>query len=251
MKADFYNQAGEYLKARDAFREVIRYDSTKYLVWEQLVLIERELGDYPALANESYRALNLFPQYSILFYLNAFANFKLQDYSKAEESINLGKAFCYSPKQQADFFILLGKLKINENQYETAEKYFTEALKIDPNNTSVFCERALMMLKKGDSKTTAEELLNQACTKDPNNADHWFSFSSFYYKTENYENALKSIQKAKALARFRPEIYVLEGDILIKQNKTKEAIQSWKKAIELGSYLKTNLQTKINQYERY
>lgn len=250
MKADYYNQSGELLKARDAFREVIQFDSTKYLIWEQLVLIEREIGDYPALEKESFRAMNLFPQYSILYYLNATANFKLANFQKAEEVINIGKAFCYSPKQQADFFVLFGKLKAEENEFEIAEKYFSEALKFDPENKSVLREKALLMLKKGMSKTDVANQLIQVCEKEPNNIENWLALSHFYFANGEFENALTSIYKAKTLAKYRSEIYDLEGDILIKTNKQKEAVDSWRKAINTGSYKATEIQTKIKQYER-
>ncbi len=65
--ADFLVQDKRYAEARDAFLKVISLDSTKYLVWEQLLFVESELGDNQAIVDESKRALELFPEQPMLY----------------------------------------------------------------------------------------------------------------------------------------------------------------------------------------
>jgi len=64
---DLLYQAEKYTEARDAFRKVISIDSSKYLVWEQLLFVESQLMDFNAMKDESERALSLFPQQPMLY----------------------------------------------------------------------------------------------------------------------------------------------------------------------------------------
>lgn len=245
-QADFYNLNGNFFEARESYRKVVQMDSSKYLVWEQLILLEKEFADFPMMLIESEKALKMFSQYSILYYFNALANFKMGNYSVAEESLDAGKMFCYSPRQQSDFFVLSAQLNFLKDRKDIAQKYLQSAIDLDPKCSSAHRVAAGFL----ETSDEAEELnlLFKALATDSLNADNYFAIAKYYQKKNNISESVIYLRNAQKLMPFRVDYIELEGDLYLVQNRNSEAIEAWKKALKYSDYRKTEIETKIINY---
>lgn len=68
------------------------------------------------------------------------------------------------------------------------------------------------------------------------NFDDYYYYSLFQANRGNYDEALKSIEKAKELKPDDGRVYYLMADIYCLMNKTDECLNSLKKAIQLDKF---------------
>ncbi|MBM3435395.1 MAG: tetratricopeptide repeat protein, partial [Bacteroidetes bacterium] len=85
MYGDFLYQDKQFESARDVFRKVIAIDSSKYLVWEQLLFAESQLSDFDALLAESSLAMELFPEQPLPYLFAGGANYQKKDWETCIE----------------------------------------------------------------------------------------------------------------------------------------------------------------------
>jgi len=87
IAGDLYYYTGRIKEARKHYEKTLKYDDTVYLVWEQLLYAQKDLGDYKAMLKTSEEAMDVFPNQGAIFYLNGFAAGAEGDYSGALSSL--------------------------------------------------------------------------------------------------------------------------------------------------------------------
>jgi len=66
------SQDKKYEDAKDAFLKVIRLDSSKYVVWEELLRLDSSLANTLQFMITSKKAIELFPEQSVLYLFNGW-----------------------------------------------------------------------------------------------------------------------------------------------------------------------------------
>jgi len=105
------------------------------------------------------------PDNGLLLYYYAFCLYCLEENEVAEEalfeSIRLGF-------RNVDSTYLLGRIRLQCNNFQSAEEAFLEALEMDPQSVPVMSSYALLMFRTGHQKK-ALNILDQALRLDPSN----------------------------------------------------------------------------------
>jgi tetratricopeptide (TPR) repeat protein len=233
--ADFLVQDKRYEEARQSFYKVLSIDSTKYLIWEQLLFVESELGDNPAMLAESKRALELFPDQPLLYMFAGAAAFQMKDYEAAAKYFKNGTNFVVmNDKLLAQFYSYLGdayfQLKENEKSYEAYEK----VLKIEPDNVLVLNNYAYYLSLQGINLEKAEEMAKRAVRIEPDNSSYLDTYGWVLFKMEKYQDAKEWIGKAIEAGEESAVVIEHYGDVLWKLNDKKEAVKYWEKAQKAG-----------------
>ena len=233
--ADLLYQDNRFEDARESFRKVISLDSSKYLVWEQLLFVESELGDFEAMANESTRAIDLFPQQPLLYLFSGVANFQLENYKLAAEHLETGVNFVVGNDQmKAQFYSYLGDAYNELEDFEKSYKSYDKSLELDPDNSIVLNNYAYYLSLRDQDLEKAEEMAGKAIELDPDNGANQDTYGWVLYKMGRYEEAKEWI--GKAVENRETSAVVLEhyGDVLYKLGDKKEAVKYWEKAIKKG-----------------
>ncbi|MDK2790952.1 MAG: hypothetical protein PWP15_1461 [Methanothermococcus sp.] len=138
------------------------------------------LGNYKEAIKCYDKALELNPN-------NIMAkNNKNKVLEKLKENEKLGKI---------NNLISKGNNAIDNKDYEPALKYYNEALKIDPNITSIWNNKGLTLHYLG-RYSEAIECYNKALELDPNNTIAWCNKGSSLYELNKYIEAIKCYDKA-------------------------------------------------------
>ena len=182
LKADMLNRDANYEEAILYFRKVIALDSSRYLVWEQMLLVEQRLQDYQAMANESYRALKLFPQQAILYYFSGQANNKLKNYKKAEEHLKMGLNFVFDQKTKSDFYSLLAEAEFRQHKFGPAEDHFSLAIKDNPLNALALKDYAYFLAYNEKELSKAKRLASTALEIKAEDADYIYTYAFVLFK---------------------------------------------------------------------
>jgi tetratricopeptide (TPR) repeat protein len=233
--ADFLMQDKRYEEARDSFRKVLSIDSTKYLIWEQLLFAESELRDNEAMASESKRALALFPDQPMLYLFAGAASFQLKDYESAAKYFKNGANFVvFNDKMLAQFYSYLGDTYFQLNDHEQSDAAYEKVLKIEPANVLVLNNYAYYLSLRGENLEKAEQMAKKAVEIEPDNSSYLDTYGWVLFRLGRYEEAKTWI--ARAIEKGEASAVVLEhyGDVLWKLNDRKEAVKYWEQAAEAG-----------------
>ena len=213
MKADYLNQNGDYKDAIIYFRKVIAIDSTRYLVWEQMLLVEERLHNYSAMANESSRALKMFPQQPTLYLFSGKANVKIANYTLAEEHLKMGLNFVFEEKSKSEFYALLAEAEFRLHDFGPAEAHFKRAVKGDPANTEALNYYAYYLAYNNKDIERAKQMSKEAIRRSPNNVDYLYTRAFVLFKSGDNNQAnilldtsLKQFPNNKQLQLLKMEV---------------------------------------------
>lgn len=180
--------------------------------------------DYSEINIEHY--FNLINQISNI-YLNKKDLSELNDLIEELKNYSIKNKFIYY------FF---GKLYDYCKKYDSSLKYYTIAIDLYPNFTSLYFKRA----KVYENLNLHEEALydiNQAIQIDINNHEGYLKRGKFYKNVlNNYKEAIKDFSYALEINPKATEIYSLRSECYLKINDTIKALNDLNQSY--GSYLK-------------
>ena len=147
-----------------------------------------------------------------------------------------------SPVDQAENYYYLGETYYQLNQEDSASYYFQKAIAILPDYPFGYIGAGKLELKKGNAKA-ADDLLKKAnglAKKDPSVQT---TIAEVYTNVGDYANAQLALDKARKINSKYSGIYLVEGDMLMKQGKVGDACARYDNAIlfdnsDKVSYLK-------------
>lgn len=233
---DFLAQEDRHEEARNAFRKVISIDSSRYLYWEQLLLVEAELNDSDAILNESSRALELFPEQPLLYLLKGSALYMKKEWNECIDVLNKGLLFVIDNKLMTlQFHTYLGDAYYQTDNYTKSDESYEKVLSLDPDNDYVLNNYAYYLSLRNENLERAAEMAKRATELKPGTSSNQDTYGWVLYKMGYYNDAETWIRKAIDSGGENNAV-ILEhyGDVLFKLGRTDEAYEYWQKASEAG-----------------
>jgi tetratricopeptide (TPR) repeat protein len=251
--ADVLFQDKQYEAARDALLKVVELDSTRYLVWEQLLFAEVELKNWKDIDQESKRAIALFPHQPLPYMFSAVANFQLKNFDITIDQLETGMKFVVgNDAMLGQFYSYLGDAYHETGNNEKAYEAYENALKIDPNNAIVLNNYAYYLSLENQDLEKALEMSKKAVELDPENSSNQDTYGWVFYKLNRFEEAElwinKSIQNHE---EDNAEVLEHYGDVLYKLDRKEEAYHYWKRAQDAGEGGSDLLDKKVRDKKLY
>ncbi len=154
IAGDFYYRDKKLDKAKEAFLKAIELDKSKYVIWNQLLIIESELRDYDGMLKNGNEALELFPNEPTVYLLLGIAQLQLKKPVDAIKILNQGKQLVVDNKLlSGQFFANLGDAYYRTKQMDLSDEAYDEALKINPDDTYVLNNYAYYLSLRNLSST--------------------------------------------------------------------------------------------------
>lgn len=249
---DFLYRDKKFEEAREAFRKVNKIDSSKYEIWETILIINSELNDTISLVNEGERAIELFPEQPLLYLFAGIAYFQSNQLTNAIEKLEIGsKLVVDNDKLLSQFYTYIGDIQYKNKNYDKAFKAFNKNLEIDPDNVYVLNNYTYYLSLQNEDLDKAEQMGRKLNTLEPNNASYQDTYAWVFYKLGKYEEAKKWIIKSLENGGNENDI-ILEhlGDIYYKLGDPTNALEYWLKAKKKGNGSEY-LQKKIDEKKLY
>ena len=249
IQADLYYQGEEWSKARDALRIVIGLDSSKYMVWEQLLFTDSNLEDFESMRQDSRRTIELFPQQPLPYLFAAVASYNFEEHQQMVKYLERGIKFVVrNDLLKAEFYNYLGDAYHQTDQDEKAFEAYDASLKIKPDNSIVLNNYAYYLSLNGKELERARTMAKKATELDPENASNQDTYGWVLYKLGEYEEALEWIGKAiENHNTDNAEVLEHYGDVLYKLDQKEEAKKYWEKAQIAGEGGSELLEKKVNE----
>ena len=113
-----------------------------------------------------------------------------------------------TPEEEARLYFTNGELREQSQEYESALKFYYEAMRLQPNNVDYILAAGRLLAKDKSKQRQAVDLFNQAMQKDPTSPEPHLELGSLYARTgmlvrakRVYENALKQLPHHPELKR--------------------------------------------------
>lgn len=238
MKADFLLRDNRLEESRAAFYRTVELDSSRFMVWNQLINTSYELRDYEAMEKDSRIALELFPNQGMLYLMNGIANNSLGNYEEAVSILNEGELFTRTDSYlNVQLLSVLADAHNNLEQYEESDAAFEKAIKKDPNNPLILNNYSYFLSLRAENLDRAEEMSKKSNLLQPGQASYQDTYAWILYQQNKFELALEWILKAMENGGAKSGVIVEHyGDILFKLGEEEKALHQWNLALELGDH---------------
>ena len=147
-----------------------------------------------------------------------------------------------SAADQAENYYYLGETYYKLAQEDSASYYFQKSMSALPDYPFGYIGAGKLELKKGNAKA-ADDLLKRANSLAKKDPSVQTAIAEVYTNIGDYTNAQLALEKARKINSKYSGIYLVEGDMLMKQGKTGDACARYDNAILFNntdkvSYLK-------------
>ena len=233
---DFLLRENKLEEAREQFRKAVALEKSKFVVWNQLLILDSQLNDFEAMGKESNEALELFPTQPSLYLFNGIANSQKKQYEKAIEMLEAGLTMVIDNKpMEAQFYSSLGDAYYRIAEHEKSDKAFEKALEIEPENFYVLNNYSYYLSLRGENLERAAEMSKKSNELMPNNSSFLDTYGWILFMQGKYSEALIWLEKAMENGGVKSGV-ILEhlGDTYSKLNETLKAVEYWEKAKNAG-----------------
>lgn len=224
-------------EAKQMFSKVLQCDSSDYVGWQNLVLMEADLNETDAVLQHAREALKYHPMQPVFYWFAGSASAIKKQNTEAISFLEKGRKFVADKTLLSNFDSYLGDLYYQTGQEQKAFDSYEKVLRANPDNALVLNNFAYYLSLKSDQLDKALEMSSHAVELEPNNATFIDTHAWVLYKQERYQEAEQQMKKALDLVDKPDGLYYEHyGDILFRLNKKEEALKYWNKALKAGNY---------------
>jgi len=265
----------KYAQAVDCYKEVLKYDANNPEVYANIALVYAEMKDFENANKYINGGKARFPKdafiletsekiHSIVFaqkYEEANNYFKNSEYQKA---LNLYLTIYPAPK---DVLIAIAACYKGMNNIDKSIEYYKRAFDMDKNDSEIAYYIGVLYAEK-ENWTFAKIYLQNAIKIDPKNTDAQDLLATVVeqnnvllinkvidlYNEKNYDQALKLISQILTEDSKNAYAYYYRGLIYDAQQKSLQAIEEYKKAVQynadlvISNYLIATAYDSMGQY---
>ena len=233
---DLLSQDKKYAEAKDAFMKVISLDSSKFIVWEELLRLELQLNEYQTVYDLSRKAIELFPEQSVLYLFNGLSAIQMKKYEEAVKILDRGVRLVVNNDDfLSQFYMYLGDAWHSLKNAGESDKAYDKSLKAKENNPYVLNNYAYYLSVRGQDLEKAEKMALKANELDTANSSFEDTYGWVLYKLGKMDEAKKWIEKAlEDRENVSSEVLEHYGDVLYKLGEPEKALEYWNKAKTKG-----------------
>ena len=252
LGGDLYLSTGNSKEAERCYLRAVETGEVNFEVWQNLLYLQSQLGDFEAVIKNAERALEYFPNQAILYYFNGSALLQKRKYTEAVFSLEQGKRLSSSnPAMTAELNALLGDAYNGSKEYDKSDRAYEEALAHDPNNYVVLNNYSYYLALRKTSLEKAEKMSALLVKNNPDNPTFQDTYAWVLYARQKYKDARKAIEKTIATGQANATHVEHYGDILFQLGETDQAVNQWERAREMTGKPNETLNKKIANRKIY
>lgn len=236
--ADFLYRDQKIREARDKYKQAVNIEKDKFVIWNQLILLDAQLNDRNNLYEDSKQAKELFPTQAGFYFYHGLASNQLKKYSEAVESLNEGKELVIDNEELlAEFYQGLGEAYNYLGKHQESDESFEKVLKYTPGNAYAMNNYAYYLSLRKVKLERAAEMSKKSNELVKDNPSFMDTYGWILFQQGNYTNAEVWIAKSIKIAGEKNGTLLEHyGDVLYKLNRKSEALDYWNKAKTTGDH---------------
>jgi tetratricopeptide (TPR) repeat protein len=236
VAADFQQLRGEVSASQKLMIRAVDSDPGNRLAWSNLIALDANLGALEEMARHAVEAMERFPLEVEFALMTGMAHLDLGDHATSSKALQRGLDLIADDKAlEARVAGMLGDALHALGEADRAAAAYEQSLANDPNNPMVLNNHAYYLALEGKDLERALECSSLALALNPSSANLMDTHAWVLYKLERYPEALDYITQALFYSEKQgPAFLDHDGDIRAAMGDKEGAINSWKKALELG-----------------
>ncbi|MCC7332706.1 MAG: tetratricopeptide repeat protein [Flavobacteriales bacterium] len=238
--------------AKENYLKAIEFDSSKFAIWNQVIMIESELMDIDGMLKHSKTAIDLFPSQPIFYFFYGISNLQKKNFKEAADYLTIGKDYSHNNQPLlAQFYANLGDCHNQLKEYEKSDGFYDKALSIEPNNIYVLNNYSYYLSLRGENLDKAEKMSAKTNELEPNQPNYEDTYAWILYKQGKYIAAKEWLEKAITNGGKTNAVIIEHlGDVNAKLGDINKAVELWINAKSLGD-TSDLLDKKINDKKLY
>ena len=236
IKGDFMLAQEKEMEALEAYKNALKYDKSQYPIWNQVLLMEYQNGDFESLYEDSKKCLEYFPTLPTVYLLNGVGAVQVKKYEDAISSLETGKELIVNDKVlEAEFYGQLGEASFGLENYAEGKQFYDKAIHLDPTSDLIKNNYAYRLALAKIDLDKALQLATDINKSSPGQPHFIDTKGWVLFQLDRFEDAINYFKQAVQLNNSDKVIVEHYGDALFKMGNIAEAITYWNKALELGS----------------
>lgn len=251
IAGDVEMQTGRKKEARNTYLKALKYDKSKFQLWQQVVLLDAELSQTDSLLVHSDAALELFPNQAPLWFYNGVGHLLKKQPREAVQALEHGRRLAVgSAEQQTQFDSQLGDAYQELKDYAKSDAAYDAVLAADPNNYGVLNNYSYYLSLRGEKLDKAKEMAGRTVKQFPDNDTYLDTYAWVLYKQKDYAGAKQNLERALKTTK---DASILEhyGDVLWQLGEHTGAVAAWQRARKAGPGTSPLLDRKIKEQKLY
>ena len=239
-----YSMYGDFLKrdqnlemAVEQFKQAVSLAPDKHLIWEEILIIQNQLGWPDSVLATAQQAVSYFPNRPGFYFFQGVAHIQLGKPEAAKAVLETGEMLILdNPGLQQQFYSALGDACHGMGEHKKSDNYYEKALELNPRDAYVLNNYSYYLSLRRKDLDKALEMSKRAVAIDPENASFLDTHGWVLFQLERYQDALKYIEESIRMSDGgNAEVLEHLGDVLYKLQRTNEAREAWKKALKAGA----------------
>lgn len=234
--ADFLLRDNKLVEAKEVIRKILEKRKDKFMLWEQLILIENQFADWQSMLKETSEALKYFPNQGFLYFFKGFSAFQLEKFVVSHRAFDFGfKIITKDDPLYKDFVSFLAETNHRIGNKKEAFEYFDLLLSLDNENIMALNNYAYYLSEENSNLDKAKNMSFKTIEKEPENSTYLDTYAWILFKMNNYSEALVYIEKAFNNNTDSSAVIVEHyGDIVYHTGDVDKANELWKLAKTYG-----------------
>jgi predicted Zn-dependent protease len=231
LAGDMYAGAERKMEALAYYRTGRHSGEATYEVYQNLLLLESELGQFDSLIVHADEALELYPNQGMIYYLQGFAYLRKYDHKKAAYSLEAARKLSSSNATlTAQINAMLGDAYYGAKEYAKSYAAFEAALALNPSDEIVLNNYSYYLALRKEKLDRADRMASQLIREHPDQSAYLDTYAWVLFAQEKYKEAQKVMEKVLTLPGANATHYEHYGDILFKLGRIDDAVKYWNTA---------------------
>ena len=241
VAADFEQSAGNEAEAQKYLIRAVKANPGNRLAWSNLIALDANLGQIEKMAQHAVDAMERFPLDIEFALMTGMAHLDLKDYPTTIDALERGMSLLVDDAAlEARVAAMLGDALHAMGEDERAAEAYEQSLASDPDNPMVLNNHAYYLALSGKNLERALECSSRALKLNPSSANLMDTHAWVLFKLNRFPEAMDYITQALIHAeKLGPAFLEHDGDIRSAMGDNEGAVNSWKKALELGGDAKS------------
>lgn len=236
LYGDVLYQKQDFKGSKIAYKKALAINKNVFVIWDQVLRIELFDNDIKSLIKDGEEALTLFPnQYSLYFYVG-MGYLMEKNYEKAIGYLNNTLDYDIENKAlKTQIYSSLGDAYQGSKKFKESAKAYEQALALDPNNSYTLNNYAYYLSLRNEDLAKAEKMSVKSNELEKDNASFQDTYAWILFKLKKYPQAKEWMQKAILNNPNSAVQFEHLGDILYQLGDIENALENWRKSLEIDS----------------
>lgn len=236
LLADMLFMARQYSDALIEYKNYLRMDSSKLVVWNQIMSLQFDAKAYDSVIHTATHCIRRFPDNAFPYF---YQGISFQQTNQVKLAIPAyQQAIARETKNKtllAQLYANLGDAFHTEKQFAQSDSSFEKSIELQPDEATVLNNYAYYLSLRKINLAKAEQMSKKSLTLQPDSKSFLDTYGWIRYEQGFYQEALMYIEKAiQHGGEDDPTLFDHLGDVYEKLGDKEKAIKNWELARQKG-----------------